>query len=155
MGKNIWIQVLVLRMIVIGLLLACLCYSIRELCFFESDYYFKYILNTFTGIILLTGVAYLCYPQKQASQTGEPALNKYKLVFGTESTMPQCFISDGEAWNTLRKQLKTTSLGYAVLYIYESNELPVINNTISAKKKSFDCWKPVCVGQISKDFGEL
>jgi len=26
---------------------------------------------------------------------------------------------------------------------------------ILAKKRNFDCWKPACAGQISKDFGEI
>ena len=34
-------------------------------------------------------------------------------------------------------------------------ELPIINNMILAKKRNFDCWKPACAGQISKDFGEI
>ena len=118
-------------------------------------YYFKNLLNTFTGIILLTGIAYLCYPQKKTNQENELVLNEYKLVYETESTASQYFISDTEAWNTLRKQLKTTAQGHAILYISESCELPIINNTILAKKRNFDCWKPVCAGQISKDFGEI
>ncbi len=117
---------------------------------FENDYYFKYLLNTFTGIILLTGIAYLCYPQKKTNQENELVLNEYKLVYETESTASQYFISDTEAWNTLRKQLKTTAQGHAILYISESCELPIINNMILAKKRNFDCWKPACAGQISK-----
>ena len=80
---------------------------------------------------------------------------EYKLVYETESTASQYFISDTEAWNTLRKQLKTTAQGHAILYISESCELPIINNMILAKKRNFDCWKPACAGQISKDFGEI
>lgn len=53
------------------------------------------------------------------------------------------------------KQLATTARGCAVLYIKENCELPIINNTVLAKKRNFDCWKPVCAGQISKDFGEI
>ena len=41
----------------------------------------------------------------------------------TESTASQYFISDTEAWNTLRKQLKTTAQGHAILYISESCEI--------------------------------
>lgn len=103
----------------------------------------------------MTGIAYLCYPQKKTNQENELVLNEYKLVYETESTASQYFISDTEAWNTLRKQLKTTARGHAILYISESCELPIINNTILAKKRNFDCWKPVCAGQISKDFGEI
>ena len=75
--------------------------------------------------------------------------------YETESTESQYFISDADAWNTLRKQLATTARGCAVLYIKENCELPIINNTVLAKKRNFDCWKPVCAGQISKDFGEI
>ena len=82
-------------------------------------------------------------------------LNEYKLEYETESTESQYFISDADAWNTLRKQLATTARGCAVLYIKENCELPIINNTVLAKKRNFDCWKPVCAGQISKDFGEI
>ena len=78
-----------------------------------------------------------------------------KLEYETESTESQYFISDADAWNTLRKQLATTARGCAVLYIKENCELPIINNTVLAKKRNFDCWKPVCAGQISKDFGEI
>ena len=70
-------------------------------------------------------------------------------------SLPHRNISDTEAWNTLRKQLKTTAQGHAILYISESCELPIINNMILAKKRNFDCWKPACAGQISKDFGEI
>lgn len=59
------------------------------------------------------------------------------LVYETESTASQYFISDTEAWNTLRKQLKTTAQGHAILYISESCELPIINNMILAKKRKF------------------
>ena len=38
--------------------------SINEFYFFEKDYY-EYLLNTFAGITLLTGIAYLCYPKKK------------------------------------------------------------------------------------------
>lgn len=157
MEKNMRMNFLKQRITVILLLVAsvCICGSINEFYFFENDYYFKYLLNTFTGIILLTGIAYLCYPQKKTNQENELVLNEYKLVYETESTASQYFISDTEAWNTLRKQLKTTAQGHAILYISESCELPIINNTILAKKRNFDCWKPVCAGQISKDFGEI
>lgn len=40
--------------------------SINEFYFFEKDYY-EYLLNTFAGITLLTGIAYLCYPKKKAN----------------------------------------------------------------------------------------
>lgn len=30
----------------------------------DSDYYASYILNSFTGLVLLFGVAFLCYPKK-------------------------------------------------------------------------------------------
>ena len=103
----------------------------------------------------MTGIAYLCYPKKKANLENELVLNEYKLVYETESTESQYFISDADAWNTLRKQLATTARGYAVLYIKENCELCVINNTVLAKKRNFDCWKPVCAGQISKDFGEI
>ena len=76
-------------------------------------------------------------------------LNEYKLEYETESTESQYFISDADAWNTLRKQLATTARGCAVLYIKENCELPIINNTVLAKKRNFDCWKPVCAGQIT------
>ena len=157
MGKNMRMKFLKQRITVILLLVAsvCICGSINEFYVFENDYYFKYLLNTFTGIILLTGIAYLCYPQKKTNQENELVLNEYKLVYETESTASQYFISDTEAWNTLRKQLKTTAQGHAILYISESCELPIINNMILAKKRNFDCWKPACAGQISKDFGEI
>ena len=157
MEKNMRMKFLKQRITVILLLVAsvCICGNINEFYFFENDYYFKYLLNTFTGIILLTGIAYLCYPQKNTNQENELVLNEYKLVYETESTASQYFISDTEAWNILRKQLKTTAQGHAILYISESCELPIINNTILAKKRNFDCWKPVCAGQISKDFGEI
>ena len=157
MEKNMRMKFLKQRITVILLFVAsvCICGNINEFYFFENDYYFKYLLNTFTGIILLTGIAYLCYPQKKTNQENELVLNEYKLVYETESTASQYFISDTEAWNTLRKQLKTTARGHAILYISESCELPIINNTILAKKRNFDCWKPVCAGQISKDFGEI
>ena len=133
MEKNMRMKFLKQRITVILLLVAsvCICGSINEFYVFENDYYFKYLLNTFTGIILLTGIAYLCYPQKKTNQENELVLN------------------------TLRKQLKTTARGHAILYISESCELPIINNTILAKKRNFDCWKPVCAWQISKDFGEI
>lgn len=137
MEKNMRMKFLKQRITVILLLVAsvCICGSINEFYFFENDYYFKYLLNTFTGIILLTGIAYLCYPQKKTNQENELVLNEYKLVYETESTASQYFISDTEAWNTLRKQLKTTAQGHAILYISESCELPIINNTILAKKE--------------------
>ena len=105
-----------MRITVILLLVAsvCICGSINEFYVFENDYYFKYLLNTFTGIILLTGIAYLCYPQKKTNQENELVLNEYKLVYETESIASQYFISDTEAWNTLRKQLKTT--GIVIIY---------------------------------------
>lgn len=62
-------------------------------------------------------------------------LNEYKLEYETESTESQYFISDADAWNTLRKQLATTARGCAVLYIKENCELPIINNTVLAKEK--------------------
>ena len=89
------------------------------------------------------------------SYQNELVLNEYKLEYETESTESQYFISDADAWNTLRKQLATTARGCAVLYIKENCELPIITNTVLAKKRNFDCWKPVCAGQISKDFGEI
>ena len=132
MEKNMRMKFLKQRITVILLLVAsvCICGSINEFYVFENDYYFKYLLNTFTGIILLTGIAYLCYPQKKTNQENELVLNEYKLVYETESTASQYFISDTEAWNTLRKQLKTTAQGHAILYISESCELPIINNMI-------------------------
>lgn len=72
---------------------------------------------------------------KEDKSGNELVLNEYKLVYETESTASQYFISDTEAWNTLRKQLKTTAQGHAILYISESCELPIINNTILAKKE--------------------
>ena len=157
MGKNMRMNFFKQRITIVLLLVVgvYICGSINEFYVFENDYYFKYLLNTFTGIILLTGIAYLCYPQKKTNQENELVLNEYKLVYETESTASQYFISDTEAWNTLRKQLKTTAQGHAILYISESCELPIINNMILAKKRNFDCWKPACAGQISKDFGEI
>ena len=157
MEKNMRMKFLKQRITVILLLVAsvCICGSINEFYVFENDYYFKYLLNTFTGIILLTGIAYLCYPQKKTNLKNELVLNEYKLEYETESTESQYFISDADAWNTLRKQLATTARGCAVLYIKENCELPIINNTVLAKKRNFDCWKPACAGQISKDFGEI
>lgn len=108
--------------------------SINEFYFFEKDYY-EYLLNTFAGITLLTGIAYLCYPKKKANLKNELVLNEYKLEYETESTESQYFISDADAWNTLRKQLATTARGCAVLYIKENCELPIINNTVLAKRE--------------------
>ena len=45
----------------------------------------------------MTGIAYLCYPQKKTNQENELVLNEYKLVYETESTASQYFISDTEA----------------------------------------------------------
>ena len=61
MEKNMRMKFLKQRITVILLLVAsvCICGSINEFYVFENDYYFKYLLNTFTGIILLTGIAYL------------------------------------------------------------------------------------------------
>ena len=141
MGKNMRMnffkqRITIVLLLVVGVYIYS---SINEFYFFEKDYY-EYLLNTFAGITLLTGIAYLCYT---------------KLEYETESTESQYFISDADAWNTLRKQLATTARGCAVLYIKENCELPIINNTVLAKKRNFDCWKPVCAGQISKDFGEI
>ena len=61
MEKNMRMKFLKQRITVILLFVAsvCICGNINEFYFFENDYYFKYLLNTFTGIILLTGIAYL------------------------------------------------------------------------------------------------
>ena len=77
MGKNMRMNFFKQRITVILLLVAsvCICGSINEFYVFENDYYFKYLLNTFTGIILLTGIAYLCYPQKKTNQENELVLN--------------------------------------------------------------------------------
>ena len=106
MEKNMRMKFLKQRITVILLLVAsvCICGSINEFYVFENDYYFKYLLNTFTGIILLTGIAYLCYPQKKTNQENELVLNEYKLVYETDSTASQYINSDTEAWNTIRKQ---------------------------------------------------
>ena len=138
MGKNMRMnffkqRITIVLLLVVGVYIYS---SINEFYFFEKDYY-EYLLNTFAGITLLTGIAYLCYPKKKANLKNELVLNEYKLEYETESTESQYFISDADAWNTLRKQL------------------PIINNTVLAKKRNFDCWKPVCAGQISKDFGEI
>ncbi len=154
MGKNMRMNFFKQRITIVLLLVVGIYSSINEFYFFGKDYY-EYLLNTFAGITLLTGIAYLCYPKKKANQENELVLNEYKLVYETESTESQYFISDADAWNTLRKQLATTARGYAVLYIKENCELSIINNTVLAKKRNFDCWKPVCAGQISKDFGEI
>ena len=79
MEKNMRMKFLKQRITVILLLVAsvCICGSINEFYVFENDYYFKYLLNTFTGIILLTGIAYLCYPQKKTNQENELVLNEY------------------------------------------------------------------------------
>ncbi|WP_297908068.1 hypothetical protein [uncultured Parabacteroides sp.] len=133
-------------------------YSIQEIHFFADDYHARYILNAFTGLILLIGVAYLCYPPQKPGDIEKlrslpsQVLRKYKLESGAESTEPQYFISDKEAWNVLRKQLRTISLGYAVLYVYENCELAMINNSTSSDERRIDCWKPVCMGRISEDF---
>ncbi len=84
MGKNMRMNFLKQRITVILLLVAsvCICGSINEFYFFEKDYYFKYLLNTFvTGITLLTGIAYLCYPKKKANLENELVLNEYKLEY--------------------------------------------------------------------------
>ncbi len=88
------------------------------------------------------------------NQENESGADEYKLVYETESTASQYFISDTEAWNTLRKQLKTTAQGHV---IQTSIKLRIAYNQYNylAKKRNFDCWKPVCAGQISKDFGEI
>ena len=156
MGKNMRMnffkqRITIVLLLVVGVYIYS---SINEFYFFEKDYY-EYLLNTFAGITLLTGIAYLCYPKKKANLKNELVLDEYKLEYETESTESQYFISDADAWNTLRKQLATTARGCAVLYIKENCELPIINNTVLAKKRNFDCWKPVCAGQISKDFGEI
>lgn len=54
MEKNMRMKFLKQRITVILLLVAsvCICGNINEFYFFENDYYFKYLLNTFTGIIL-------------------------------------------------------------------------------------------------------
>ena len=123
MGKNMRMnffkqRITIVLLLVVGVYIYS---SINEFYFFEKDYY-EYLLNTFAGITLLTGIAYLCYPKKKAN---------------------------------LKNELATTARGCAVLYIKENCELPIINNTVLAKKRNFDCWKPVCAGQISKDFGEI
>ena len=149
MGKNMRMnffkqRITIVLLLVVGVYIYS---SINEFYFFEKDYY-EYLLNTFAGITLLTGIAYLCYPKKKANLKNELVLNEYKLEYETESTESQYFISDADAWNTLRKQLATTARGCAVLYIKENCELPIINNTVLAKKRNFDCWKPVCAGKI-------
>lgn len=73
--------------------------------------------------------------QKEGKPKNELVLNEYKLEYETESTESQYFISDADAWNTLRKQLATTARGCAVLYIKENCELPIINNTVLAKRE--------------------
>ena len=138
MGKNMRMNFFKQRITIVLLLVVGIYSSINEFYFFGKDYY-EYLLNTFAGITLLTGIAYLCYPKKKANLENELVLNEYKLVYETESTESQYFISRG----------------CAVLYIKENCELPIINNTVLAKKRNFDCWKPVCAGQISKDFGEI
>ena len=67
MEKNMRMKFLKQRITVILLLVAsvCICGSINEFYVFENDYYFKYLLNTFTGIILLTGIAYAILKRRQ------------------------------------------------------------------------------------------
>lgn len=163
MEKNVLERGVKRRIVVITILLLVTLlyiYATYESNLFKYDYYVGYILNAFTGFMFLMGLAYLCYPKRQVTKVDElkrttsSFLNKYKLESDMGSTAPQYFISDMEAWNTLRKQLKTNSVGYAVLYIYENGELTIINAETSIKGKSIDYWKPICMGQISKDFRE-
>ena len=55
------------RITIVLLLVVGIYSSINEFYFLENDYYYEYLLNTFAGIILLTGIAYLCYPKKKAN----------------------------------------------------------------------------------------
>lgn len=163
MEKNVLARGLKRRMIVIAILLLITLfyiYGTHECQLVKHDYYIERILNTFTGLTLLIGVAYLCYPKKHVLKTDEMIrpissfLNKYKLESEMETTTPQYFKSEMEAWNTLRKQLKVNCFEYAVLYIYENGELAIVNAETPAKGKRINYWKPVCMGQISKDFCE-
>lgn len=67
MEKEYADEILKQRITVILLLVAsvCICGSINEFYVFENDYYFKYLLNTFTGIILLTGIALFMLSSKE------------------------------------------------------------------------------------------
>ena len=76
----------------------------------------------------MTGIAYLCYPKKKANLKNELVLNEYKLEYETESTESQYFISDADAWNTLRKQLATTARGCAVLYKNYMGKILIIDD---------------------------
>ena len=87
MGKNMRMnffkqRITIVLLLVVGVYIYS---SINEFYFFEKDYY-EYLLNTFAGITLLTGIAYLCYPQKKANLKNELVLNEYKLEYETEST---------------------------------------------------------------------
>ena len=82
MGKNMRMnffkqRITIVLLLVVGVYIYS---SINEFYFFEKDYY-EYLLNTFAGITLLTGIAYLCYPKKKANLKNELVLNEYKLEY--------------------------------------------------------------------------
>ena len=79
MGKNMRMNFFKQRITIVLLLVVGIYSSINEFYFFGKDYY-EYLLNTFAGITLLTGIAYLCYPKKKANLENELVLNEYKLV---------------------------------------------------------------------------
>ena len=72
MGKNMRMNFFKQRITIVLLLVVdvYIYSSINEFYFFEKDYY-EYLLNTFAGITLLTGIAYLCYPKKKANLKNE------------------------------------------------------------------------------------
>ena len=77
MGKNMRMnffkqRITIVLLLVVGVYIYS---SINEFYFFEKDYY-EYLLNTFAGITLLTGIAYLCYPKKKANLKNELVLNQ-------------------------------------------------------------------------------
>lgn len=127
----------------------------------ELGYYTKHILNGFLGLILLFGVALLCFPKNENLEgDGEvrdiPDLKEYKLIAGIKSTDSRRFASEQEAWNMLSKQLPGMSRGHAILYVYEKEKCPFIDkhtgiNPLQEKGGDvsiINYWKPVCEGVL-------
>ena len=76
MGKNMRMNFFKQRITIVLLLVVGIYSSINEFYFFGKDYY-EYLLNTFAGITLLTGIAYLCYPKKKAAYRSRIAIYRY------------------------------------------------------------------------------
>lgn len=160
MRRNNFFRLSVHKMIVIAVLIFIVLfymYSIRIV----SSYEYEYVLNAFTGLMLLIGTAYLCYPWrpgedriKKEEAANFPVSKKYKLVSGSASTFPQYFLSDMEAWNVLRKQIRISCLGYAILYTYENCRLTVVRHGTLPEERDVNYWKPVCIGKVWDDFSD-